>query len=58
MAHGLRIPAAMKIHRTNLLATILLALTGLLVVSGCNTMGGLGKDVEKAGEKLQDAADR
>ncbi len=48
----------MKIHRTNLLATILLCLTGLLVISGCNTMGGLGKDVEKAGEKLQDAADR
>jgi predicted small secreted protein len=38
---------------------MLLALvTGLVgfTLAGCNTMAGLGKDVERAGEKVQDAA--
>ncbi|CAM8645447.1 COG5510 Predicted small secreted protein [Oxalobacteraceae bacterium] len=25
-------------------------------VSGCNTLNGIGKDVEKLGEKVQDAS--
>jgi predicted small secreted protein len=25
-------------------------------VSGCNTIRGMGKDIEKGGEKIQDAA--
>lgn len=33
---------------------VLLALTVLL--TGCNTLNGMGKDVEKLGEKVQDAA--
>jgi entericidin B len=33
---------------------ITFVLTGLLVVlSGCNTMRGLGQDVEQAGEAIQ-----
>jgi entericidin A len=32
----------------------LLTLTGL---SGCNTLEGLGKDIQKAGERLEDSAD-
>lgn len=31
--------------------------TVLLGAAGCNTMEGAGKDVEKAGDKIQDAAD-
>ena len=27
-----------------------------LSVSGCNTIRGLGRDIEKGGEKIQDAA--
>ncbi len=27
-----------------------------MLANGCNTMQGAGKDVEKAGEKIQDAA--
>lgn len=34
---------------------ILAAMVGL-VVAGCNTVEGVGKDVEKAGEAVQDAA--
>jgi predicted small secreted protein len=30
----------------------------MLGVMGCNTMEGAGKDTERAGEKIQDAADR
>ena len=30
----------------------------LLSVMGCNTVEGAGKDTEKAGEKIQDTADR
>ena len=26
--------------------------------SGCNTFRGLGKDIEKAGEKIQEGADK
>lgn len=36
--------------------TILLVFT--IAFAGCNTMRGLGKDIEKGGEKIQDAADR
>jgi entericidin B len=30
--------------------------TGIL--SGCNTMSGMGKDIERGGEKMQDSARR
>ena len=35
---------------------VLLFVTALLVIAGvgCNTAHGFGKDVEKAGEKIQD----
>lgn len=37
-------------------------LSALLVLAsflaGCNTMSGAGKDVERAGEKIQNSADR
>jgi predicted small secreted protein len=36
----------------------LAAFLGLLAVVGCNTVAGLGRDVERAGEKVQDAANR
>lgn len=32
-------------------------LAGSLAVSACNTVEGLGKDVESAGETVKDAAD-
>lgn len=28
------------------------------VMAGCNTMSGLGKDVQRGGEKVEGAADR
>ena len=34
----------------------LIALTFAFALAGCNTMAGAGKDVQKAGEKLEDAA--
>lgn len=27
-------------------------------LTGCNTVGGFGEDVQKAGDKIEDAADR
>ena len=35
-----------------------IALVFTLAFAGCNTMRGLGKDIEKGGEKIQDAADK
>ena len=29
-----------------------------LVLAGCNTMSGVGKDIERGGEKLQGSAER
>lgn len=36
-------------------ALVLLAAT-LGALAGCNTVNGFGKDVEKVGEKMQDAS--
>ena len=39
----------------------LIAALGILMVvgmTGCNTMRGMGQDVERGGEKVQDAASR
>jgi predicted small secreted protein len=39
------------------LATLMLL--GLLgTIAGCNTMQGFGEDLERAGEKIQEKADR
>ena len=34
----------------------LLSLASLLAFAGCNTMHGVGKDIEKAGEAISGAA--
>ena len=36
----------------------LLALACMAVLTACNTVKGVGKDVQKAGEKVEDAAKR
>ncbi len=41
-----------------LMATALLALFSIAALSACNTMEGLGKDVQKLGEKVEDKASR
>ncbi len=38
------------------IALLLLALFSIAMLSGCNTVAGAGKDVQKAGEKVEDAA--
>ena len=35
---------------------LLIAALGLVALTGCNTVAGLGKDVQKGGQVLQDAA--
>ena len=42
--------------RSILFATLLLVLLG--TTGACNTIHGFGQDVERVGEKTQDAADR
>ncbi len=37
----------------NVIALVTLALLGTFSLSACNTVQGLGKDVEKAGENIQ-----
>ncbi len=32
------------------------AISAMLLLSGCNTVNGIGKDFEKLGEKVQDAS--
>jgi predicted small secreted protein len=36
--------------------TIALVLVAVIALAACNTMAGLGKDIERTGEKLQDKA--
>lgn len=45
----------MNIRRT---ALLLLVAAFAVNTTACNTMKGLGKDTEKAGEKIQKEADR
>ena len=35
----------------------LLCLSGTVLMSGCETMKGVGRDVENAGDSIEDAAD-
>ena len=37
-------------------ALMLLSLFSIAALSGCNTIAGAGKDVQKAGEKVEEAA--
>lgn len=39
-----------------LLPLVLAASLWTMLASGCNTVNGAGKDIEKAGDKIQDAA--
>ena len=36
---------------------VLLGIAFLLLVTGCNTIEGAGKDIERAGEEVQEAVD-
>jgi predicted small secreted protein len=38
------------------LRCLILALAAVALLAGCNTLRGLGKDIEKAGEVIQDTA--
>jgi len=40
-----------------LMALMLLAMFSVGTLSACNTMKGVGKDVEKVGDKVQEKAD-
>ncbi len=37
---------------------LFLLLTYLALLAGCNTVRGLGEDIETVGSKIEDAADR
>jgi predicted small secreted protein len=37
---------------------LLLIAAALLALTACNTIDGLGKDIKKAGESIEDAASR
>ncbi|WP_295955531.1 entericidin A/B family lipoprotein [Rhodoferax sp.] len=38
--------------------TTLIAIAFALTLAGCNTMRGMGQDVQKAGEKIEGAANK
>ena len=38
-------------------ACVILLALAMLLTTGCNTVHGLGQDIERGGEKTQDAAD-
>jgi entericidin A len=39
-------------------ALMLMALFSIAALSGCNTVNGFGKDVQKVGEKVEDASSK
>ncbi len=38
------------------IAVLMLGMFSIGVLAGCNTVAGAGKDVQKVGEKVEDAA--
>jgi predicted small secreted protein len=44
--------------RVPLLVACIAITLGAVLLSGCNTMRGLGQDTERAGEKIQEKATR
>ncbi|SEG07711.1 entericidin A/B family lipoprotein [Marinobacterium lutimaris] len=48
----------MKKRMISPLLALMLVFAGGFALSGCNTIEGAGKDIEKAGQKIEDAADR
>ncbi|MEZ0264578.1 MAG: entericidin A/B family lipoprotein [Phycisphaerae bacterium] len=36
---------------------VVMVLSAMFVLPACNTVEGMGRDVERAGDKIQDAAD-
>lgn len=40
-----------------LLALVFAGIFGLTMLTGCETMEGMGRDVENAGEEIEDASD-
>jgi entericidin B len=51
------IPSSMKeVHMSKKKWVALLALLMLGSLAGCNTMQGLGRDIERGGEKLQNSS--
>jgi len=44
--------------KKNLLCLFLAAAAWVMLGSGCNTMHGVGKDIKKTGDKIEDSADR
>jgi predicted small secreted protein len=45
-------------HTKRIAVLLLLAIGGSAGLTGCNTVRGIGKDTERAGEKIQKEADR
>jgi predicted small secreted protein len=48
----------MKTLKKSALLTLAATVICALLVTGCNTMRGLGQDTERAGEKIQEKATR
>ena len=44
--------------RQAVLLSVLALLAGSMILAGCNTTKGAGKDIERGGEKLQNSAER
>lgn len=47
----------MKDSKIRILLMLLLALSITAFTAGCNTMEGMGDDIEEAGDKIEDATD-
>ena len=48
----------MKKRMISPVLALMIMFVGGAVLSGCNTIEGAGKDIEKAGQKIEDAAER
>lgn len=47
-----------EVRKGHVMKKFLLVAAALFVLAGCNTMNGLGKDIQKAGESIEGAASK
>ncbi len=57
-AHDIRTRRGSLKKDSIMLRILITAVTLAFLVTGCNTMSGVGKDIERGGEKLQGSAER
>ena len=54
----LQLPDTCQQKEKTMIRLLMLAIASVVLLNACNTMSGIGKDIEAGGNKLENAADK